>query len=56
MVNDMERIIEKYLSISCVTVWPFVHASNESLAKNTLHKISTIHFPQVVLEGCGGKL
>lgn len=56
MVNDMERNIQKYLSMSCVTVWPFAHASSESLAKNTLHKISTIHFAQVELEGCGGKL
>lgn len=52
----MERIIQKYLSMSCVTVWPFVHASSESLAKKTLHKISTIHFPQAELKSCGGKL
>lgn len=49
MVNNMERIIQKCLSICCVTVWPSVLASSKSLANHTTYKISIIHFPQVEL-------
>lgn len=56
ILNNMERITQKYLSICCVTAWPSVLASTESLANNTVHKHPTIHFPQVELESCVGNL